>query len=107
MPLEAEIGKPDAEIARRLMAAPDIGPLIATAIAVLAPLPETFRRARDFAAWLGPPPCQHSTGGKQRLWATTKTDERSLRRLPVGTASQVISGSNQIVSEPRRFSALL
>ena len=28
-------------------------------------------------------------------------------RLPVGAASQLISGSNQIVSEPRRLSASL
>jgi transposase len=74
--LEAEIGKLDAEVtrrakeielARRLMTVPGVGPLIATAIAVLAPPPETFRKARDFAAWLGLVPRQHSTGGKQRL----------------------------------------
>ncbi len=53
-------------VARRLMTVPGIGPLIATAIAVLAPPPETFRRARDFAAWLGLVPRQHSTGGQQR-----------------------------------------
>lgn len=60
--LEAEIGKLDTkiarranenEVARRLMAVPGIGPLIATAIAVLATPPETFRKARDYAAWLG------------------------------------------------------
>ena len=71
--LEAEIRKLDAEItrrakendvARRLMTVPGIGPLIATAIAVLAPPPETFRKARDFAAWLGLVPRQHSTGGR-------------------------------------------
>ena len=57
--LEAENGKLDAEItrrakendvARRPMTVPGIGPLIVTAIAVLAPPPETFRKARDFAA---------------------------------------------------------
>jgi transposase len=57
--VDAEAGKLDAEIARRakendvalrLMTVPGIGPLIATAIAVLAPPPETFRKARDFAA---------------------------------------------------------
>lgn len=57
--LEAEIGKLDAEIARRakenevarrLMTVPGIGPLIATAIAVLAPPPGTFRKARDLFA---------------------------------------------------------
>ena len=95
--LEAEIGKLDTEIARRakenelawrLMTVPGIGPLIATAIATLAPPPETFRKARDFAAscWkhafgvtLGLTPRQHSTGGKQRLGATTRMGERSLK----------------------------
>jgi transposase len=82
--LETEIGRPDAEIARRakpnevarrLMTVPGIGPLIATAVAVLAPPPGTFRKARDFAAWLGLVPRQHSTGGKQRLGVTTKMTE--------------------------------
>lgn len=97
--LEAEIGKLDVEIerrakknevARRLMTVPGIGPLIATAIAVLAPPPETFGKARDFAAWLGLTPRQHSTGGKQRLGATTKMGERSLRRLLIIGANSVI-----------------
>ncbi len=97
--LVAEIGKLDAEItrrakandvARRLMTVPGIGPLIATAIAALAPPPETFRKARDFAAWLGLVPRQHSTGGKQRLGATTKMGERSLRRLLIIGANSVI-----------------
>jgi transposase len=72
------------------MTVPGIGPLIATAIAVLAPPPETFRKARDFAAWLGLVPRQHSTGGKQRLGATTKMGERSLRRLLIIGANSVI-----------------
>jgi transposase len=69
--LDAEIRQraKDNEVARRLMTIPGIGPLIATAMAVLAPPPETFRRGRDFAAWLGLVPRQHSTGGKQRLSA--------------------------------------
>ena len=60
------------ETARRLMTIPGIGPLIATALATLAPPPEHFRRARDFAVWLGLTPRQHSTGGMQRLGATTR-----------------------------------
>lgn len=96
---ETEIAKLDAEIARRakkdelvrrLMTVPGIGPLIATALATLAPPPENFRRARDFAAWLGRVPRQHSTGGKQRLGATTKMGERSLRRLLIIGANSVI-----------------
>ena len=97
--MEAEIKELDTEIARRakenevarrLMTVPGIGPLIATAIATLAPPPETFRKARDFAAWLGLVPRQHSTGGKQRLGATTKMGERSLRRLLIIGANSVI-----------------
>ena len=97
--LDAQIGKLDKEIARRakesdvarrLMTVPGIGPLIGTVIAVLAPPPETFRRGRDFAAWLGLVPRQHSTGGKQRLGATTKMGERSLRRLLIIGANSVV-----------------
>ena len=60
--LETQIGGLDAEIARRakenevaqrVMTVPGTGPLIATAIAVLAPPPDTFRKTRDCAAWLG------------------------------------------------------
>ncbi|MFC3313071.1 IS110 family transposase [Falsigemmobacter intermedius] len=101
--LETEITKLDAEIARRakendlarrLMTIPGIGPLIATAFATLAPAAETFRKGRDFAAWLGLVPRQHSTGGKQRLGATTKMGERSLRRLLIIGANSVIIKRN-------------
>ena len=100
--LEAEITKLDDEIARRakeddlakrLMTIPGIGPLIATAFATLAPAAETFRKGRDFAAWLGLVPRQHSTGGKQRLGATTKMGERSLRRLARSSAPIASSSS--------------
>jgi transposase len=60
------------EVARRLMTIPGIGPITATAIAALAPAAETFRRGRDFAAWLGLTPRQKSTGGKTRLGRTPR-----------------------------------
>ena len=90
--LNAEISRraKENEVARRLMTIPGIGPLIATALVALAPPAETFRRGRDFAAWLGLVPRQHSTGGKQRLGATTKMGERSLRRLLIIGANSVI-----------------
>ncbi len=90
--LEAEIvrrAKEDAT-ARRLMTVPGVGPLIATALVALAPPPQTFRSGRDFAAWLGLTPRQHSTGGKQRLGATTRMGERSLRRLLIIGANSVL-----------------
>ncbi len=90
--LDAEIARRarSNEMARRLMTVPGIGPLIATALVALAPPPKTFRRGRDFAAWLGLVPRQHSTGGKQRLGATTKMEERSLRRLLIIGANSVV-----------------
>lgn len=90
--LDAEIARRarNNEMARRLMTVPGIGPLIATALVALAPPPETFRRGRDFAAWLGLVPRQHSTGGKQRLGSTTKMGERSLRRLLIIGANSVV-----------------
>ena len=90
--LDAEIAyrAREDEVARRLMTIPGIGPLIATALATLAPPPEHFRQARDFAAWLGLTPRQHSTGGKQRLGTTTKMGERSLRRLLILGANSVV-----------------
>ena len=66
-----------------------IGPISATAIAALAPPAETFAKGRDFAAWLGLTPLQRSTGGKQKLGATSKMGERTLRRLLIIGSSAV------------------
>jgi transposase len=76
--------------ARRLMTIPGIGPITATAIVALAPPPETFRKGRDFAAWLGLTPRQRSTGGKQKLGAISKMGDRTLRRLIIIGASAVV-----------------
>ena len=78
------------ETARRLMSVPGVGPVIATALVALAPAAETFRCGRDFAAWLGLTPVPRSSGGKQRLGATSKRGERTLRRLLIVGASGVL-----------------
>jgi len=74
-------------VAKRLMTIPGVGAVIATALVALAPAPQTFRRGRDFAAWLGLTPLQHSSGGKERLGRTSKMGERTLRRLLIIGAS--------------------
>jgi transposase len=76
--------------ARRLMTIPGVGPATATALAALAPPAETFKRGRDFAAWLGLTPLQRSTGGKQKLGQTSKRGERTLPRLLIIGASAVV-----------------
>lgn len=80
----------DDEMAHRLMTIPGIGPITATAMAALAPDPATFTKGRDFAAWVGLTPLQKSTGGKQKLGATSKMGERTLRRLLIIGASTVV-----------------
>jgi len=83
------------EVSRRLMTVPGIGPISATAIAALAPPVETFAKGRDFAAWLGLTPVQRSTGGKQKLGATSKMGERTLRRLLIIGSSAVVQQASK------------
>ena len=75
---------------RRLMGIPGIGPICATALEALAPPPETFATGRDFAAWLGLVPRQHSSGGKARLGRVSKMGQRDLRRLLIIGAMSVV-----------------
>jgi transposase len=69
------------ETTRRLMTIPGVGALVATALTTFAPPPETFSKGRDFAAWAGLTPRQHSSGGKERLGKTSKMGQRDIRRL--------------------------
>lgn len=98
--LDKEIGRRarEDEGARRLMTIPGIGPITATALMALAPPAETFSRARDFAAWLGLTPLQHSSGGRQKLGRISKMGERTLRRL-------LIIGSSAVVQQASRRGA--
>lgn len=78
------------DVAKRLMTIPGVGPVIATALEALAPPAETFTRGRDFSAWMGLTPRQHSTGGKAKLGKTSKMGQRDLRRLLIIGASAVV-----------------
>ena len=78
------------ERARRLATIPGIGPITASLVVASVVDFGVFKRARDFAAWLGLVPRQHSTGGKARLGRITKTGNREIRRsLVLGATSMV------------------
>lgn len=81
--------------ARRLQTMPGIGPMSAMAIQAFCPPAQNFRRGRDFAAWLGLVPRQHSTGGKDRLGRITKMGQRDVRKLLIIGAMSVISASER------------
>ena len=74
----------------RLMTIPGIGPIIAMALQAFAPPMESFRRGRDFSAWLGLVPRQHTTGGKPRLGRISKMGQQDLRRLLIIGAMAVV-----------------
>lgn len=71
------------DTARRLQTMPGIGPLIALAVEAFAPDMAHFRCGRDFAAWLGLVPRQHSSGGKERLGRVSKAGQTDIRGLLV------------------------
>ena len=56
---------------------------------------EGFRRGRDFSAWLGLVPRQHTTGGKPKLGKISKMGQRGLRRLLITGAMAVVSWAVQ------------
>jgi len=82
-----------AETTRRLQTMPGVGPITAVAVETFAPAMETFHRGRDFAAWLGLVPRQHSTGGKQRLGKVSKMGQRDIRRLLIVGAMAVVQAA--------------
>lgn len=61
----------------------------------LAPPAETFRKGRDFAAWVGLTPLQRSIVGKQKLGDISRMGERTLRRLRIVGASAVVRHASQ------------
>lgn len=67
--------------ARGLQTAPGVGPLTAVAVEAFGPDMAQFKTGRDFTAWLGLVPRQHSTGGKARLGRMTKAGQADIRRL--------------------------
>ena len=83
---------------RRLRTIPGVGLQTATAIEAFAPDMACFQRGRNFAAWLGLVPKQHSTGGKDRLGKVSKKGQKDIRSL-------LITGAMSVVNAAVRFGA--
>ena len=78
------------EASRRLDAIPGVGPVLATALVASIADPKAFRSGRNFSAWIGLVPKQHSSGGKDRLGSISKQGDRYLRSLFMVGALAVI-----------------
>ena len=83
------------EPARRIMTMPGVGPLTASAITASVASGHEFSNGRQFAAWLGLVPRQHSTGGKTRLGRITKRGDAYLRTLLMLGARAVLQTAAQ------------
>ena len=78
------------ETSLRLDAIPGVGPVLATALVACVADPKIFRSGRNFSAWIGLVPKQHSSGGKDRLGSISKQGDRYLRSLFMAGALAVI-----------------
>ena len=88
--LEAEVAYYDEKLealatthpeCQRLLTIPGIGPITATALIAAVGDVGVFKNGRQFAAWLGLVPKQHSTGGQTRLLGISKRGDSYLRKL--------------------------
>ena len=73
----------------RLEKIPGVGTITATAIVAAVGSAKHFKNGREFAAWLGLVPRQHSTGGKNSLGRISKRGDPYIRRLLVVGARSV------------------
>lgn len=78
------------ECSRRLNKIPGVGPVGAALLQMKTPDPTLFRSGRQFAAWLGLTPKDHSTGGKVKLGVITRAGDEALRCTLVVGATAVI-----------------
>lgn len=78
------------EASHRLAEVPAVGPIGAVLTVMKVSDPKAFRCGRDFAAWIGLTPKDHSTAGKTRLGVITRAGDEALRSVLVAGATAVI-----------------
>jgi len=95
------------QVSKRLDELPGVGPAIATALVGSIADPKAFRSGRDFSAWIGLVPKQHSSGGREKLGGISKQGDRYLRSLFVAGALAVIRYAKKRGSKHRPWLAAL
>jgi transposase len=78
------------ECSCRLAKIPSVGPIGAALLRTKTPDPALFKTGRQFAAWIGLTPRDHSTAGKVRLGVITRAGDEGLRSVLVVGATAVI-----------------
>ena len=77
-------------VMRRLASIPGVGPITAHAIVTAVGEGRQFRCARDFAAWCGLTPLEHSSAGKRREKGISRQGDIRLRKLLALGASTIM-----------------
>jgi len=97
--IDKEVSEVDREIAnfnrqsdncKRMQSIPGVGLITSSFIEAWAGSCTQFKSARDFAAWAGLVPKQHSTGGKSNLQGISKRGNNTLRKYLIHGARSVI-----------------
>jgi transposase len=114
--LQAQIDEVDTKLAawhradecsRRLVKIPSVGPIGAALLRMKTPDPTQFKSGRQFAAWIGLTPKDHSTAGKVRLGVITRAGDEALRSVLVVGATAVIQQAQRSGKASPWLAALL
>lgn len=91
-------------MSRNLAEIEGVGPIGASLMVMKTPVPQQFKSARCYPAWIGMTPKDHSTAGKQKLGSITHAGDEMLRRVLVAGAMSVCKIAK---SRPERVSPWL
>jgi transposase len=78
------------QLSRILTKIPGVGPVVASLLVMKTPDPHAFKSGRQYAAWLGLTPKDHSTAGKTRTGVITRAGDEALRSVLVVGATSVV-----------------
>ena len=103
--LEAQIvaWHKDSVESTKLAKIPGVGPMTASAIVATIGDGRNFKNGRQFAAWLGLVPRQHSSGGKTNLLGISKRGDGYIRQLLVHGARAVVTIGKPRATETDRW----
>jgi transposase len=90
-------------LCQKIAAIEGVGPVIATAVVASIADGRAFQNGRQFAAWVGLVPRQHSSGDKQRLLGITKRGDPYLRMLLIHGARSVVYRSTHKTDSRSRW----
>src|SRR5450830_1584318 len=90
------------DASRRLDAIPGVGPMLATALIASVADPRVFRSGRNFSAWIGLVPKQHSSGGKDRLGSMTIKSSSCARSSALNRTTYFLTATSFVTTNHLR-----